>query len=116
MKTSYAWLAPLALVLGLAGCAGSSGPQSSETAGGAAGASASPSWGQAPGGECNADNLQGSLGQPLSDSLAAQLLQQSGSATARTLRPGQVVTMEYNPQRLNVLVDDNNVITAIRCG
>ncbi|MCZ8441877.1 I78 family peptidase inhibitor [Achromobacter xylosoxidans] len=34
----------------------------------------------------------------------------------RILRPGQLVTMEYNDTRLNLIVDDKDVMTAIRCG
>ena len=36
--------------------------------------------------------------------------------TARMLRPGQLVTMEYNDTRLNLIVDGKDVMTAIRCG
>ncbi len=35
---------------------------------------------------------------------------------ARILRPGQMVTKEYNAQRLNLEVDANGRIVAVRCG
>lgn len=41
---------------------------------------------------------------------------QSGAHMARVLRPGQMITKEYNAQRLNLVVDDNGRITAVRCG
>ena len=44
------------------------------------------------------------------------LRSRSGSQTARMLRPGQLVTMEYNDTRLNLIVDGKDVMTAIRCG
>ena len=35
---------------------------------------------------------------------------------ARVLRPGQVITKEFNAQRLNLEVDANGRIVAVRCG
>ncbi|SOE47459.1 putative exported protein [plant metagenome] len=113
-------LTPVALLVSagiLAGCAGRSDvsrPAAAEPAPSGSAAATTPP--PAAGGECNADTVQDALGKTISDSLAATLRERSGSATGRTLRPGQVVTMEYNPQRLNILVDDAGVITAIRCG
>jgi len=52
----------------------------------------------------------------LTQSLLDKLRTQSGSASARTLKPSQMITMEYDPTRLNVLVDEKNQITAVRCG
>ncbi len=40
----------------------------------------------------------------------------AGAEIARTLKPGQMVTMEYHASRLNIDVDANNVITNVRCG
>lgn len=34
----------------------------------------------------------------------------------RTLKPGQMVTMEYLEGRINLQVDDNRVIVAVTCG
>ncbi|KAG1432688.1 hypothetical protein G6F57_022795 [Rhizopus arrhizus] len=42
------------------------------------------------------------------------LRSRSGSPPARILRPGQLGTMEYNATRLNLIVDDKDVMTAIR--
>ena len=36
--------------------------------------------------------------------------------TARTLKPDQAVTMEFNANRLNLDLDDAGAVTAIRCG
>lgn len=116
LTTLRGWTAP-ALCLVLAGIAGCAGSQTSQPAAQAS-ASSSSSSGPAPadGGECDATALQGSIGSTLSDRLVADLQQQSGSNTTRVLRPGEVVTMEYNEQRLNILVDGKGAITAIRCG
>ncbi len=34
----------------------------------------------------------------------------------RILKPDSAATMDYNPERINVIVDDHNVVTAVRCG
>jgi hypothetical protein len=65
---------------------------------------------------CDATALQSQIGQQATPSVMEDLRTRSGSATARMLRPGQVVTMEYNATRLNLIVDDKDVMTAIRCG
>ncbi|MGO4398173.1 I78 family peptidase inhibitor [Achromobacter sp. PAB15] len=65
---------------------------------------------------CDAGALQSQIGQKASQSVMEDLRSRSGSTTARILRPGQLVTMEYNATRLNLIVDDKDVMTAIRCG
>jgi len=35
---------------------------------------------------------------------------------ARIIRPGQPVTMDYNPERLNVLLDGDDRIVGLSCG
>lgn len=34
----------------------------------------------------------------------------------RIIRPGDVITMDYNPNRLNLVVDGNGTITRVYCG
>lgn len=65
---------------------------------------------------CDAAALQSQIGQKATTSSMEDLRTRSGSSTARILRPGQLVTMEYNATRLNLIVDDKDVMTAIRCG
>ena len=40
----------------------------------------------------------------------------SGAHMARILRPGQMITKEFNAQRLNLEVDGSGRIVAVRCG
>lgn len=40
----------------------------------------------------------------------------SGAQMARILRPGQIITKEFDAQRLNLEVDGNGRIIAARCG
>ena len=34
----------------------------------------------------------------------------------RILGPNSMATMDFSPQRINVIVDDKKVVTAVRCG
>lgn len=67
-------------------------------------------------GLCNADPVQNLLGKAPRPDVLSQAKQLSGAKQIRTLLPGQVMTMEYNPERLNVLVGDADTITRINCG
>lgn len=59
---------------------------------------------------CGASGYQGLVGK----NLAAVTL--PDDLNARVLRPGQVVTMEYLPERMNIDVDKTGAIRSIRCG
>lgn len=73
---------------------------------------------EAPGAEesCNADPVQSLVGQQADDSLVEQARTDAGAEIARVLKPGQMVTMEYRADRLNIDVDEAGTITALRCG
>ena len=40
----------------------------------------------------------------------------TGAGILRWMRPGDIVTMEFREDRLNLELDGNNRVTAIRCG
>lgn len=65
---------------------------------------------------CDADPAQKLVGKTFSDSIEREARSLSGSRHVRTLRPGQVITMEYDPERLNLRLDSGDVITTIGCG
>lgn len=65
---------------------------------------------------CNAEPVQALVGKTASQALVDQARQQSGAQTARVLGPHDVVTLEYNSQRLNINVDDGRVIRSLNCG
>ena len=69
-----------------------------------------------PGGGCEASKAQALVGQPASSELAAKAQQLSGATAVRWLKPGQMVTMEYRADRLNIELDEQNLVVAIRCG
>ena len=70
----------------------------------------------AEGGRCDAAKAQSYVGEPESAAIAEQARQKSGARTVRWLRPGQIVTMEYRDDRLNLELDAQGKIIAIRCG
>ena len=73
---------------------------------------------QAPAPEalCNAQPAQAAVGQNSTASVVELARVRSGAQMARVLRPGQVITKEFNAQRLNLEVDANGRIVAVRCG
>ncbi|MBB4658492.1 I78 family peptidase inhibitor [Parvularcula dongshanensis] len=60
--------------------------------------------------DCGADDYRSLVGNPLAAvSLPADL-------DTRIIRPGEVVTMEYVGTRMTIEVDEDGVVTAVRCG
>ena len=70
-----------------------------------------PSMNLPPEDACGAPGLQNLVGQPLA---AFEAVGHDG--TVRVIRPGQAVTMDYGPNRLNVVLDDRDRIIRINCG
>jgi hypothetical protein len=86
---------------------------------GCAGTPASPPVSAGPGprgGTCNAAPAQAMIGKQATPSVMEQARVASGAAMARVLHPQQVVTREFVAERLNLVVDGNGRITAVRCG
>lgn len=75
-----------------------------------------PEHGSSPGFRCEAGKAQGLVGQAASAELGARALELTGARTIRWIRPGDIVTMEYRTDRLNIELDSRNRVTAIRCG
>lgn len=69
-----------------------------------------------PVGNCDATQAQGLVGQTYSDALGAQAQQDASARDLRVLRPNDMTTMEFVGERLNVELDDGNVVTGVRCG
>ncbi|MFG0233244.1 I78 family peptidase inhibitor [Achromobacter sp. 413638] len=122
-------LIPVLLAATLSACANTGAPRSSSSpssdtsssapaasSGTSSGSSYSPMASGPSGKTCDASALQSEIGKKATPAVLEDLRSRSGSQTARMLRPGQLVTMEYNDTRLNLIVDDKDVMTAIRCG
>lgn len=103
MKTGKKqWWAAVS-VLALAGCAGLGGPS------GQPGTSAPPAT-------CDAAAAQFAIGQSFGPALERDVRARSGASIVRWLSPGQAVTMEFNPARINLTLDGRSRITKVACG
>ncbi|HEY0333786.1 MAG TPA: I78 family peptidase inhibitor [Stenotrophomonas sp.] len=69
-----------------------------------------------PIGSCDASQLQSLVGQKVTETLTEQARQDAHATSVRVLEPGQMVTMEFNGERLTLDVDAQHVVTAARCG
>ncbi|MCD0258095.1 Elastase inhibitor AFLEI Flags: Precursor [Xanthomonas melonis] len=69
-----------------------------------------------PIGSCDATQVQSLVGQPMTDAAGEQARNDAGAKSVRVLKPGQMVTMEFNGERLNLEVDAKNIVTSVRCG
>ena len=59
---------------------------------------------------CGAKAYSGLLGAPLAAvTLPADL-------TTRVLRPGEMATLDFLPERLNIALDEDDVIVGLSCG
>lgn len=64
---------------------------------------------------CDADQAESAVGQKVSPDLVEQYRKQANAESARALRPDDVITMEYNPQRLNLKVDEQDIVISVNC-
>ena len=114
--------ASLALLLGA--CTPNPGPASAQPEPAAPAAGAPPASAQPLADEeadtaprtCNADPVQGLIGQQASEDVVAKATADSGSASVRVLKPGDAATMDFRPDRLNIDTTDAGVIETLRCG
>ena len=67
-------------------------------------------------GDCDAAKAQYAVGRPFSDALLDEARTRAGARTARMLRPGQAITMEFSSQRLNLELDNDGKVARARCG
>jgi Peptidase inhibitor I78 family len=65
---------------------------------------------------CDPEAARSLVGQVATAEVVEQARSAAGAEIARTLKPGQMVTMEFHPSRLNIDVDAGNAITNVRCG
>lgn len=65
---------------------------------------------------CRAAGAEAVLGHPFNDMTEAEALRASGGLRTRVIPPGGVVTMDHDPMRLNIELDDAGNIRRMRCG
>ncbi|MEJ8572759.1 I78 family peptidase inhibitor [Microbaculum marinum] len=64
---------------------------------------------------CSTDPIQWAIGIAATDETVQRAKAESGATSVRVLRPGLAVTQEFKYGRLNINVDDSNVITSVSC-
>jgi len=67
-------------------------------------------------GSCHADRVAWAVGQVARQDVMKRVWQESGAGLIRPIAPKQAVTRDMRPDRINVHVDDSNVITRVECG
>jgi nitrous oxide reductase accessory protein NosL len=65
---------------------------------------------------CGASLVQNFLGLRANDTLRQEIATRSEARSIRWLTPGMAVTMDFRGDRLNATLDEDGVITALRCG
>lgn len=68
------------------------------------------------GDECGASLVQGFVGIRANATLRAEIATRSSARDIRWIEPGTAVTMDFRADRLNGELDEDGVITALRCG
>lgn len=67
-------------------------------------------------GKCDAAAAQFAVGRTIDAKLAEEVRVKSGAQRVRVVRPGQMVTMEFDAMRLTLDVDANGRLNSARCG
>jgi hypothetical protein len=62
--------------------------------------------------ECNARSQRGLIGGPIEDMAAVS----AAAPKVRFIRPGDAVTMDEQPDRLNIRLDENGNVQEVYCG
>jgi len=65
---------------------------------------------------CDAGTAQWAIGKPATTDTIERVRVDSHSHIVRMLHPGQMVTMEFSAERVDIRVDGNKVILAVTCG
>jgi len=65
---------------------------------------------------CDAVQAQWLVGKTPTEAEIEQARTDAGAQSARSLKPGQAVTMEFNATRLNLDLDEAGTVVSARCG
>ena len=67
-------------------------------------------------GTCVADQAQWAIGRPASAPLLERARVDATASIARFIRPNDAITMEFSPGRLNLYLDEHEVVRSVVCG
>lgn len=65
---------------------------------------------------CAAEPAAWAIGKDATADVVERIRVDTRSRIARVLRPGQMVTMEFSAERVNVRVNERNAIIGVTCG
>lgn len=65
---------------------------------------------------CNADPAAWAVGKVASADVIVRVRIDSHSRVVRLVRPGEMITMEVNAERVDIRVDGHNAILVVTCG
>jgi hypothetical protein len=66
--------------------------------------------------QCDASGARWAIGQSPSSDVVERVRVDTHSRITRVLRPGQVVTMEFSGERVNIRVNEREAIVGVTCG
>ena len=66
--------------------------------------------------ECKAEPAKQFIGKVASAEVVENARVASDAKTARVIKPGMAVTMDYRGDRLNINVDADNKVASVNCG
>jgi hypothetical protein len=66
--------------------------------------------------QCSAEPARWAIGQAATAETIEKIRVDTGSQIARVLHPGDIITMEFSGNRVNVKVNERNAIIGISCG
>lgn len=67
-------------------------------------------------GRCDAEAVQHLVDKRITTEMAEEARVESGAEHLRVTAPNQAVTLEYNPRRLNIDIDEDDTIIRLSCG
>lgn len=68
------------------------------------------------GAQCDAARADWAIGRAATAEVVEEVRAATQSRAVRVIHPGQVVTMDYSPVRVNIHVNERTAITRITCG
>ena len=114
MRVRAVLISLLAASVVTSACASTSDRVTEPTAVGAPDAAGSTSKPTA--GTCDPAGVQWAIGEKANEALLERARVAAHAGTARFLRPNERITMEYSGSRLNLQLNDQDVVRAVTCG
>lgn len=66
--------------------------------------------------QCDAERARWAIGREASADVVEEVRGATQSQHVRVIHPGQAVTMDFRPDRVNIHVNERNAITSVTCG